>query len=268
MKRIISLLLIFSIIFVQSFLYPSFASPVSPSLGKSIVEAEQNALGNLLDTASEEKFSRVQSIFANPKTQLREHLWEGNTLHAVYSTENPNIFLTISGEIIQIVEKIDDETFLVDDELITVKVSTESEKHVNSSENLISPLAGWIKVPNPGVSWTYDQYVVENVQLSKAIKSFTVATLGTILGLAVPSAYGLIVALVSIAYGAIEMALAITDENPSIVRIRRHIYKDTATNGFLYRRTVDYGDIRYKGSYRAVSSTPEYHYFSKSIGGP
>lgn len=268
MKKIISLLLIFSIIFIHGFLNPSFASPVLPGLVKSIAEAEQAALGNLLDTASEEKHSRVHSIFANSNTQLRDHVWDGNTLHATYSTENPNVFLTISGEIIQIVERIDDETFLVDDELITVKISSEFGKNLNLPNEQIIPFAGWTEVPNPGLTWQFDEYKVENIHLSKAIASFTVSTLATILGLAVGSSLGLVVALVGIALGAIDFVKTIFDESPSIVRIRRYIYKDTATNGLLYRRTVDYGEVKYNGKYHYASPRPEYHYFTKHIGGP
>lgn len=273
MKKILAPFLIFSIIFVQSFSYPAFgnpdySNPFFSSSGKSIEEAEEIALSNLKDAASEEKNSRVERIFANPNTQLKDHLWDGSTLHAIYGTENPNVLLAMSGETIQILERIDDETFLIDGEVVTVKTFSDYDENNNLSKESTSLHSGWYEIPDPNVSWTYDVYVVDNIYLSTAIADFTVSTLAGILGFKLTGNPAVAVGLFGIAYGAITFVRDITDEDPSIVRIRRHIYKDTSSNGFLYRKTHDYGDVKYGGTYHSVSNQPDVHFYGRTIGGP
>lgn len=252
MRRIISFFLLIAILIVEASPNTVFATE------NNIAKTEEEALELLRRNNNFAKLERVAEILSSQSTEMETHVWIGDALYAVYKTDDPKVKLTLSGTEFQVVEYVNDSTFLIDGEEMTISIEVRQD-HVPAGYR-----ASWLEISDPGGSWTYDGSYDINVALNNAISNFTIGVLATVLGfVAGNQTGGLICSLVSIASGVISVAQQLADPNLSVVKIRRHVYK----NGSLYKKTVDEGYVKYNNNYYLADSG-ETHYFSWIPGGP
>lgn len=294
MKKIFSIFLVFMMLFSIS--APAFANNYSAKekekdsvyesiekMPKEKKEKLYDAIKNFSFKDSKEYSKGDQKLILQATGNYKDNLIiadviEGKTV-IVYQTEVDNIQVAVTGDTAEIIEIVDENTFLVDGKEVTVKYSYEEEPApfeedssptVNATQPTIDELmmatstsstySNYARTGNPGGSWVHTTTSTHNVYFSNAIGTFTMSALAAVIGYKVGNVYG---SVVGGAMGFVAgLLLTSSYTNTSVTRLVILHYKH-ASYPWLYKRTYTKDYAYYKGSYIYLGA--QYHYYSKMI---
>ncbi|MFC3210665.1 hypothetical protein [Planomicrobium okeanokoites] len=293
-KNLLSIILVVAMLFSVS--TPAFANTKESNVFKGIenfsVEKEvklKKAIQNTKFKNQSEQSAANQRLISKTTNNPEENLEyadvvEGQTVLVYKTSENKKVAVT--DDFVEIVEQVDENTFLINgvehniEYTYEEEFSTGSDFTVNDSskelvdekdfyanDSSIGTLAttnysGFSVIPNPGGTWNRVSSGYHNVYLENKIGSYTVAGLSAVIGFVIGGVLGNV-------YGAVAgfiagIALGSQYTNSSTARAFIVHYERSSLPAF-YKKTGTSAYAMWNGSPKYLGFKA--HYYSKSIGG-
>ncbi|MCS0824683.1 hypothetical protein NX029_11940 [Cytobacillus firmus] len=122
-----------------------------------------------------------------PSTYLQDaDIVEGETV-LIYGTDNPNVVVSNTDGYLEVIEKLDENSFTVNGELHKIHVTSEEDqvKKTAEEQNAIEAYSSssWVTGGNPGGNWSVIWSGWRNLHFENTIGTYTVGALATIIGL-------------------------------------------------------------------------------------
>lgn len=201
MKKILSLITMMVLIF--SMVSPSYANAASSSSKDQkenpgmahLSKSEKKEMEDHLKSFSVDKASNKNELSKEKRQVAKEALEnsKGNPAYAafvdgkktaLYNTKEKDQQVAITDGVVEVVERVDKNTFLINGEKHTFNFTVTEEKGPQASSSDIQPLAtnGWIEVDYKSGPWEFYSGKWVNVQAQRDFYTYTAGALGSILG--------------------------------------------------------------------------------------
>ncbi|GIN64000.1 hypothetical protein J27TS8_39930 [Robertmurraya siralis] len=284
MKKLFTL--ITTIMLITGVVFPAYASqpvdvPQQQGLSHLSKADKQTILRHLseinIDKArnnkdlSKKKKEIINKVIANQKKYLSyADINEGNTV-IILNTEESNTQVAITNDIVEVVEQVDANTFLINDEKHHFEYSftTEESNQAALGEVEIQSSDGWIKVSSRKGPWSFISGKWVNVNAQRDFHTYSAGAFGSILatimatGLGIPVAGGVALGIgVSSAYAYVASTNTPTNVGKSYVSEFRN-----GTTIFADKRIWSSDYVVYKAKDIHLGITETFYYRCVGCGG-
>lgn len=249
MKRMfrkgLTYILIVSIVLV----YSPFSIVYANSQAQEKPHMKSNELMSILENANYlpvQHKALVSRTFEESDFYLIDSFKDKSIEVALYSTIDPNIIIAVTNGHIEVVEKIDDYKFLINDQLLTVEVTIDNTPPIT--------IKGWEEISNPGGGWTYVRSKSYNFIFDKPIKNFSIGALTAVISYVIGGPAGLALSIAMVIGGAVNELLLSSSVAKSDIKEYEH-----KTNPNLYKRYDAVNYIKYDNEYVKVGSKTTYY---------
>ncbi|MBD1383621.1 hypothetical protein [Metabacillus arenae] len=228
LKLSISLVLVFLMIFNISM--PVFAKGENsnPALEriKELPTNEKQLLQNAIDKPG---FTNVSELSAsnrnvvnkftkNPQLYLADAAVVNNQVVLLYNTSDLNVMIASTNGHVEVVEKKNENTFIINGKTHKIKNIYEEEAVRASEEPITASSNSWVEGSNPGGTWYVSSTSWHDLHFENTIGTYTVGALATIISFFVYPVAGVVIGVASLLLGS-----AYT--NTSVAKVYKTAYK-------------------------------------------
>lgn len=208
MKISISVLLVISLVF-STFLPTLASSEESFSTMDNIQEMPKKERALLEAAIADKNYSNLTELTTSQRKLISEitsdpnkylsfaEVVDGHTV-LIYNTDDVNVHISYTDGQIEIVERIDESTFLINGEKHVFKFEKVDEYKNESKEDVISPTSSWVELSHrPSGTFVSHSAGWHNIHAQNAFATYTVGTLATIIAFFVNPLVGVVVGVAS-----------------------------------------------------------------------
>ncbi|KAF0817640.1 MULTISPECIES: hypothetical protein [unclassified Cytobacillus] len=150
----------------------------------------------------------VNKVTKSPSTYLKDADIVKDESVLIYGTENPNVVVSNTDGYVEVIEKVDENSFTINGEVHKIQVTSEEDQVKNKEEeqNAIEAYSSssWVSGGNPGGNWSVIWSGWRNLHFENTIGTYTVGALATIIGLfTLPVLTSAMIGIASILLGSI-----------------------------------------------------------------
>ncbi|PYZ95944.1 hypothetical protein CR205_16340 [Alteribacter lacisalsi] len=199
----------------------------------------------------------VEEVSENPDVHLEKAAYVNGEEIIIYSTPDSDVKVASTEGYAEVVEQIDEKTFLINGERHTVEHKNKDvKKDSSASDENVAPLSSWTEISNPGGPWVSVSTGWTDLHFNNAIGTYSTGTLAIIIGSLVPSVWGLVVGI-----GVASMLISSNFTNSSAAKVYRVNYEHGDAPQ-VYRQTSFHSYAVWEGQDHFLGIDREYYSWS------